>query len=443
MAIKEGSLEAPNRQPLDWQNPEFYDKDSVYEELERVFDICHGCRRCVNLCESFPTLFDLVDESETFEIDGVDKADYMNVVDQCYLCDLCAETKCPYLPPHEWAVDFPHLMLRAKAHKFRNADTKWRDRVITSTDPIFDTISTPGLAQLANAAANSKLLRKLGNKMAGIHAEAPLPKFHSKTLSKRVDAEVGPMLRVNPCENTTGKVAIYVTCYGDHNEPQVVEDLIAVLNHNGIPVRVLKDAKCCGMPKLELGDLEKVAQLKDANLPMFLEAIEAGYDIIAPIPSCVLMYKQELPLMFPDDTDVALVTQAFFDPFEYLVLRHKAGMINTDFENQLGKVAYHVACHQRVQNIGMKTRDFLSLIPGSEIEAIERCSGHDGTYAIKTETHEKAKKIARPVVNRVKQAEADSFGSDCPMAGRLIADGLEGAGTAEHPISMVRRAYGV
>jgi glycerol-3-phosphate dehydrogenase subunit C len=471
MAIKEGSLEAPKRLPLDWQNPEFYEKDSLYDELERVFDICQGCRRCVSLCDSFPTLFDLVDESETFEVDGVDKDDYMKVVDQCYLCDLCAETKCPYLPPHDWAVDFPHLMLRAKAHKFKNADTKWRDRVITSTDPIFDAISTPGVAQLANAAANNKTLRKLGDKMAGIHPKAPLPKFHSKTLSKRVDTEIGSMLQVKPSDNTssnkssnksankrgntTGKVAIFVTCYGDHNEPQVVEDLISVLNHNGIPVRVLKDTKCCGMPKLELGDLDKVAKLKEQNLPMFINAINDGYDIMAPIPSCVLMYKQELPLMFPDDPEVGAVKNAFFDPFEYLMLRHKAGLIDTNFNATLGKVAYHVACHQRVQNIGLKTREFLSLIPGTEVEAIERCSGHDGTYAIKSETYDKAIKIARPVVNRVKQAEADSFGSDCPMAGRFIAEGLSDlssgqssdqssdAGKAEHPVSMVRRAYGV
>ncbi len=442
MAIKEGNLEAPKREPLDWQNPDFCAKEPLYAELERVFDICHGCRRCVSLCDAFPTLFDLVDESPTMEVDGVDKADYMKVVDQCYLCDLCAETKCPYLPPHEWAVDFPHLMLRAKTHKFRNADTQWRDRLITSTDPIFDAISTPGVAQLANMAANSKALRKLGSKL-GIHHEAPLPKFHSKTLSRRVGTEVGPSLAVRPGTRTTGKVAIYVTCYGDHNEPQVVEDLIAVLNHNGIPVRVLKDARCCGMPKLELGDLDRVAKLKDANLPIFLQAIEDGYDILAPIPSCVLMYKQELPLMFPDDRDVATVKRAFFDPFEYLMLRHKAGLIDTGFKKSLGKVAYHVACHQRVQNIGGKTREFLSLIPGTEIEAIERCSGHDGTYALKAETHAKAKKIARPVVNRVKQAEADTFGSDCPMAGRLIADGLADAGDAEHPLSMVRRAYGI
>lgn len=443
--MREGSLEAPQRQPLDWQSEKFYEKESLFEELERVYDICHGCRRCVSLCDAFPTLFDLVDESDTFEVDGVDKADYMKVVDQCFLCDLCAETKCPYLPPHEWGVDFPHLMLRAKAYKFREQDTKWRDRLITSTDPIFDTLSTPGIAQLANAAAGSKTLRKLGEKMVGLHAEAPLPHFESRALSKRLPAAHPSVDEPIACNRTTGKVAIYVTCYGDHNEPQVVEDLIAVLNHNGVSVTLLQDAKCCGMPKLELGDLAKVASLKDANLPTFVEAIDAGYDIIAPIPSCVLMYKQELPLMFPDDADVARVQRHFFDPFEYLMLRHKAELTQTDFKQGLGKVAYHVACHQRVQNFGMKTRDFLQLIPDTQVTAIERCSGHDGTYAVKSETYAKAMKIARPVVRRVQEAEADTFGSDCPMAGRLIAHGMDDKADTEpqHPISMVRKAYGI
>ena len=445
MAVKEGSLSAPERQPLDWQSESFTDKDDLYAELERVYDICHGCRRCVSLCDAFPTLFDLVDESDTLEVDGVDKDDYMKVVDQCFMCDLCAETKCPYLPPHDWAVDFPHLMLRAKAYKFKQGDTKWRDRIITSTDPIFDALSLPGISQVANAAAGASALRKLGDNMVGIHEAAPLPPFTHKPVSRAMPDEVGAGLQAKACERTTGKVAIYTTCYGDHNEPQVVEDLISVLNHNGVAVKILKDAKCCGMPKLELGDLDKVAGLKDANLPLFLDAINDGYDIIAPIPSCVLMYKQELPLMFPGDSEIERVKQAFFDPFEYLDLRHKAGLVRTDFTQPLGKVAYHVACHQRVQAFGMKTRDFLSLIPDTEVTAIERCSGHDGTYAIKSETYEKAMKIARPVVRRVKDAEADTFGSDCPMAGRFIAHGLddESGGAAEHPISMVRRAYGI
>ena len=147
--------------------------------------------------------------------------------------------------------------------------------------------------------------------------------------------------------------------------------------------------------------------------------------------------------MFPEEEDVARVQAGFFDPFEYLMLRHKEGQIQTDFEHQIGKVAYHVACHQRVQSFGMKTRDFLELIPETEVTAIERCSGHDGTYAVKAETYDKAMKIARPVVRRVAEAEADTFGSDCPMAGRLIAHGLEGEQEPCHPISMVRRAYGI
>ncbi len=442
MKSREGSLEAPERKSLDWKNPEFYDKKLLEEEMERVFDVCHTCRRCVSLCDSFPTLFDLIDESETFEVDGVDKSDYGKVVDQCFLCDLCAETKCPYVPPHEWAIDFPHLMLRAKAQKFSAKDTKWRDRIITSTDPIFDAISTPGVAQVANIAADSKPMRKIGEKVLGLHRDAPLPKFLPKALTKSLRDEIGSDISATATDKTTGKVAIYVTCYGDHNEPQMVEDLISVLEHNRVPVKILKDARCCGMPKLELGDLKKVEKMKDANVPLFLEAIEEGYDIIAPIPSCVLMYKQELPLMFPEDQSVAKVQSAFFDPFEYLMLRQKENLIDQNFPVSLGKVAYHVACHQRVQNFGMKTREFLELVQGTEVTAIERCSGHDGTYAVKAETYEKAKKIVKPVVRRVEEAQSDSFGSDCPMAGRMIADGIEG-GKAEHPISMVRRAYGI
>jgi Fe-S oxidoreductase len=434
--MREGNLEAPDRRPIGWKDPDYFDRDALDHELERVFDVCHGCRRCVSLCDAFPTLFDLVDASPTLEVDGVAKADYMKVVDQCYLCDLCAETKCPYLPPHEWAIDFPHLMLRAKAYRFRTGDTRWRDRLITSTDPIFDVLSTPPIRHIANALAGVAPLRRL----AGVHERAPVPRFEAAYTRTLVPSTL--RAEPQPAGRTTGRVAIYVTCYGDHNEPQVVEDLVAVLEHNGVEVRILDDARCCGMPKLELGDLEKVAKLKDANLPTFLAAIADGFDILAPIPSCVLMYKQELPLMFPGDADVARVQGAFFDPFEYLMIRNKAGLIRTDFATPLGKVAYHVACHQRVQNIGARTREFLSLVPGTEVTAIERCSGHDGTYAIKAETYEKAMKIARPVVKRVRDAEPDHYGSDCPMAGRMIQHGL-GEGSSTHPISMVRKAYGI
>ena len=442
MAAREGSLEAPKRQAIDWQGADFHDRAALDAELERVFDICHGCRRCVNLCAAFPTLFDLVDESETMEVDGVDKADYRKVVDQCYLCDLCAETKCPYLPPHEWAVDFPHLMLRAKAVQFRERKPRWRDRLITSTAPLFKVASTPGIGQLANGAAKVDALRSIGQRIAGIHKDAPLPTFQTRTASKRIAADAADAAAL-PGSNTTGKVAIYVTCYGEHNEPDAVEDLVRVLRHNGVAVKLLANATCCGMPKLELGDLDAVAGMKDANLPVFVDAVESGYDLMSIVPSCTLMYRQEIPLLFPDDEQVARVRAAFFDPFEYLMARHRDGLANVDFAASLGKVAYHAACHQRVQAIGQRTREFLSLIPDTEVTMIERCSGHDGTYAVKAETYAAAMKIARPVVRMVRETQADAYGSDCPMAGRMIEHGLADETRAAHPISMLRCAYAI
>ncbi len=446
--MREGNLEPPRRDVIAWQEPEYWDRDALDAEMERVFDICHGCRRCVSLCEAFPTLFDLVDESDTMEVDGVDKRDYIKVVDQCYLCDLCAETKCPYLPPHEWAVDFPHLMLRAKAHKFRAGQSKWRDRILTSTDPVFKAASTPGIASLVNTANDLPVVRSAVEKVAEIHARAPLPRFHSNTARKRLRRGSGPWLEPQPGTGTTGKVALFVTCYGNYNEPQIVEDLAAVLNHNGVSATLLQSEACCGMPKLELGDLHAVARQKDKNLPFLIDAVDAGYDIIGIVPSCVLMFKQELPLMFPDDALTARVREAFFDPFEYLWLRKTDGLMKTDFRNPLGKVAYHAACHQRVQNFGQKTRQILELVPDTEITLIERCSGHDGTYAVRSETYDAAVKIGRPVVRRVKEVEPDHYGSDCPMAGRMIQHGLESgdaanAGASEHPITLLRHAYGV
>jgi Fe-S oxidoreductase len=222
----------------------------------------------------------------------------------------------------------------------------------------------------------------------------------------------------------------------------MVEDLVAVYEHNEIPVALAANEACCGMPKLDLGDLEAVRKSKDINIPDLAYWVDMGWDIVAPVPSCTLMFKQELPLMFPDDPDVIKVRDAMYDPFEYLMLRHKAGKLKTDFENSLGKVSYQVPCHLRVQNIGLKTRDILQLVPDTEVEAIERCSGHDGTYAVKKETHDISKKIARPVISKVKKGEPDHFVSDCPMAAEQIAAGLENS-DAGNPLSLLRSAYGI
>lgn len=443
MAAREGNLEAPTRHAIDWKGAEYYDEKALFEELERVFDLCHGCRRCVSLCQSFPTLFDLVDESETFEVDGVKKEDYWQVVDHCYLCDLCYMTKCPYTPPHEWNIDFPHLMLRAKAVKFRKGDIKTRDKILTSTDTVGKLAGIPVVAGIVNAANKAKPTRKLLESVLGVHADARVPEYHSSTLRSRLSGKVGVTGEGEPAGPTKGKVVMFATCYGNRNEPVIGEDLAAVFGHNGIPVTLAQKEQCCGMPKLELGDLEAVEQAKNANIPVLAKLVDEGWDIVAPVPSCALMFKQELPLMFPDDAEVKKVGEAIFDPFEYLMHRHKAGKLNTDFKQGLGKVAYHAACHQRVQNIGAKTRDLLALIPDTTVEVIERCSGHDGTYAVKKEFHEASMKIVRPVVNRVKQAKADHYGSDCPMAGHHIAHGMADGSQTEHPMSLLRKAYGI
>jgi len=439
---REGNLEAPTRHPIDWKNTDFYSEESLFKEMERVFDICHGCRRCVSLCQSFPTLFDLVDESSTFEVDGVSKQDYWKVVDHCYLCDLCYMTKCPYVPPHEWNLDFPHLMLRAKSFKFNNSKIKFRDKVLTSTDTVGNLAGIPVVSSIVNAANKSAAVRKAMQGLTGIHADAKLPAFHSNTLRKRLKKK-NDTVEGREAGRTTGRIALFTTCYMNRNEPQIGEDFIAVFEHNNIAVTTPKVEKCCGMPKLELGDFASVEKAKQVNIPELAQLVDQGYDLTALVPSCVLMFKQELPLMYPEDENVQKVKNAFYDPFEYLMLRHREGEMKLDFKRSLGKIFYHAACHQRVQNIGPKTKEVLSLIPDSRIQVIERCSGHDGTYAVKSEFHQASMKIVKPIVNQLAKAEADYYGSDCAMAGHQIENSLKTGMQPVHPVTLLRKAYGI
>ncbi|HEY8519000.1 MAG TPA: heterodisulfide reductase-related iron-sulfur binding cluster [Gammaproteobacteria bacterium] len=440
---REGSLDAPIRHPIEWRSPEYTDEQALFAELERVFDICHGCRRCFSLCNAFPTLFDAIDESPTGELDGVPKEAYWKVVEHCYLCDMCFMTKCPYVPPHEWNVDFPHLMLRAKAKRFKDGHASFRDKLLSSTDTVGRLAGIPVVAETVNAANRSKTGRALLEKTLGVHRDAPVPRYHSKSARKRLASRIGRKdVTATPAGDTRGKVVVFATCYGNRNGPGLVEDLIAVLEHNGIPTALAKDERCCGMPKLELGDLDTIAELKERNIPELDAWVQEGWDLTAVVPSCVLMFKQELPLLFPDDPRVARVAEAFYDPFEYLVARHRAGLLKTEFANSLGTVAYQVPCHLRVQNMGLKTREVLELVPGTKVQPIERCSGHDGTYAVKKEYHAISRKIARPVARQVDGAKAAYFTSDCPMAAQQIATVAETAAPT-HPIELLRRAYGI
>jgi Fe-S oxidoreductase len=442
-AGREGSLAAPTRHPVAWREPDFWNEESLFKELERVYDLCHGCRRCFSLCNSFPLLFDAIDASPTAELDGVDRKVYWEVVDHCYLCDMCYMTKCPYVPPHPWNIDFPHLMLRAKAVRFRKGETRLRDKVLSSTDLVGAIAGIPVVSSVVNAVNRSGFGRSVLDRTLGVHPGAPIPEYHSDSGRSRVARGDKPGLEVKATAETKGMVALFTTCYCNRNEPDIDADLAAVFRHNGIPVAVIPQERCCGMPKLELGDLESIGKAKDVNIPAMAAMVDRGYDIVAPIPSCVLMFKQELPLLYPDDPQVQKVRAAMFDPFEYLMLRHKAGLLRTDFAGPLGRVSYHVPCHLRVQNLGLKTRDVLKLVPGTEVEPIERCSGHNGTYGVKREYRDTSMKIGKPVFNKVQQAAPDHYASDCPMAGRQIESGLKEPKAPTHPLTLLRKAYGI
>jgi Fe-S oxidoreductase len=326
------------------------------------------------------------------------------------------------------------------------------ERVLAATDTVGSLAGIPVVAEVVNAVNRSSAGRALLEKTLGVDRSAPLPRYYSNSARRRL-AHLGTTTHPRPTPageppeaspRTSGRVALFTTCYGNRNLPQLDEDLVAVFAHNGIEVTLLPKERCCGMPRLELGDLAGVARLKEANIPQLARAVSAGYDIVAPVPSCVLMFKQELRLMYPEDPDVRAVASRMFDPFEYLMLRHAAGLLRTDFKTPLGRISYHVPCHLRVQNLGLKTRDALQLVPGTKVEPIERCSGHNGTYGLKQRFRAASVKIGRPVVERVAAAQADHYASDCPMAGQQIASGLpDGAREPEHPLRLLRIAYGL
>jgi glycerol-3-phosphate dehydrogenase subunit C len=446
---REGNLEAPTRHALDWKNPDFYDENLCLNELERIFDICHGCRRCVSLCGAFPTLFDLVDESPTLEVDGVKREDYWKVVDQCYMCDLCYMTKCPYTPPHEWNLDFPHTMLRAKAIRFKKGKVKASERFLASTDIHGSFAGIPVVVQAANAVNKTKVARGVMEKVLGVHKDAWLPELARRKF--RSGAAPSSFTEVVDGERTPGKVAVFATCFVNYNEPGIGHDLLKILDHNRIPYVLVEKEKCCGMPKLELGDLASVQASKEANIPVLVKYAKDGFALISAVPSCTLMFKQELPLMFPEDPDTQRVKAAMWDPFEYLMARKRDGLLNTDFPEPLGRVSYQIPCHGRVQNIGKKTEEMLKMIPGTSVHTVERCSGHAGTFGVKKIYHEQAMKIGKPVFKAMATHKEglppDYISSDCPLGGHHIAQGFEvnqlGEPQLAHPLTLVRTAYGL
>ena len=448
--MAEGSLEAPVRHPLDWRNPDFYDTEKLDAELRRTFDICHGCRRCFNLCDSFPRLFDLIDASETGELDAVRSEDFKPVADACTLCDMCFMTKCPYVPPHEFNLDFPHLMLRYRAVEARQGKVSFVRKQVSRTDRN-GRLAAP-VAPLANwaVALGNPLTRPAMEAVAGIDRNAALPKFHGKTFTARAKSNVPAVNREAPAAGR--KAVLYATCFVNYNNPGIGEAARAVLARNGVETEVVHP-RCCGMPKLEHGDIAAVAESARAVATELLPWVDRGYDIVALVPSCTLMLKFEWPLILPDDADIKRLSEATRDITEYVVdIARKEGLA-PGLEKVEGGVAVHLACHARAQNVGPRAADMLRLIPDTRVAVIERCSGHGGSWGMMKGNFDTALKVGRPAARQALEGRAGTVVSECPLAGLHIHQGMEklkgetGEGTVPetvpHPIEIIARAYGL
>src|SRR5229473_3405176 len=445
--MKEGSLEAPTRHAIDWQDPDFTDMAKIEAEMHRVFDICHGCRRCFNLCDSFPRLFDLVDNTPTGELEGVPKDKYKDVADDCTLCDMCFMTKCPYVPPHEFNLDFPHLMLRYRAAELKQGKDRLIQRELIKTDR--NGRLGGAVAPLANWAVDVKntLTRPVMEKVAGIDRAAALPKFHGKTFAMQAK-------RKPPVVNTQApgfgrRAVLYATCFANYHNPQIGEATQAVLAKNGVETEVVYPA-CCGMPQLERGDVAAVAASARKVAAALRPWIERGYDVIALVPSCALMLKFEWPLILPDDDDVEALSRVTYDCSEYIVDIAKKEGLAEGLTSLPGGITVHIACHARAQNMGQKAAEMLRLLPTTEIAVIERCSGHGGSWGVEKGNFEVALKIGKPVAKQAVKTASAFVASECPLAGMHILQGMEriegekrDIPYAHHPIELFARAYGI
>jgi len=449
--VKEGSLEAPIRHPVPWEDPDYYDEEKLEAETRRVFDICHGCRRCHNLCDSFPRLFDLIDESESGELDTVASEGFVKVVDACTLCDMCFMAKCPYVPPHEFNLDFPQLMLRHRAVAHRKGQTSRAVRRLIATD------RNGRLGSAVSAMANrlarpgDGIGRRVMEKAMDIHRQAALPSFARRTLMRSASEGLPPLNPEGPGHGR--RVALFATCFGNFHEPQIGKAALAVLAHNGVEARTVY-SQCCGMPQLENGDIASVAsrarQLSETLLPL----VDEGWELVALVPSCALMMKFQWPQLLPENEEVSRLSKACQDLSQYLVELARPSGLAAGMQPLSGKVFMHIACHSRAQNMGRKGVELLKLVPELELTVSERCSGHGGAWGTRRENFPVALKQARPVARQAQAAAPDYISSECPLASLHLSQSLslldeDSTATAaapperlSHPVELLARAYG-
>jgi len=439
---KEGSTQSPTRHPINFNHPDFLDKKKLDDEMRRVFDICHGCRRCFNLCDSFPKLFDMIDESKNEDVESLSSDQFSPIVDSCTLCDMCFMTKCPYVPPHEFDLDFPHLMLRYRVlQKKQNKLPK-----VPAQLAKIDRNAKIGIALswFINWMSNikNKILRKILESITGIDKTAKLPVYNSETFTnyfkrnnKSINMETSEKKR---------KVVIYSTCFVNFNKKDTGIAALKVLKKNGVEVQEAYPG-CCGMPFLEQADLPKVVEQAKKVSTVLLKWVDKGYKVITLTASCGLMLKFEWPLLLPENKNIKKLSKNISDIDEYIVdISNKEGLVE-GLQEIDGGVTVHHACHARAQNMGNKARDMLKLIPNIKIDVVERCAGHGGTFGIMKETHDLALKIGRPTAKQIKNNNNKYMASDCPLAGnhlkQLEVDTNIKNDEALHPIELLAKAY--
>ena len=442
MNNKEGSTQAPKRHPIDFNHPDFLDEKKLDNEMRRVFDICHGCRRCFNLCDSFPKLFDMIDESKNEDVESLSSTQFAPVVDSCTLCDMCFMTKCPYVPPHEFDLDFPHLMLRYRTLQKKKNKLKLVPLQLAQ----IDRNAKIGIlfSKFVNwiSSIKNKFFRKILEAATGIDKRVILPIYNSETFSSyfkkskdSISIKQGPKNR---------KVVIYSTCFVNFNKKDTGIAALKVLRKNGVEVEESYDG-CCGMPFLEQAELQKVVEQAKKVSKSLLKWVDKGYQVVTLTASCGLMLKFEWPLLLPDNEDVKKLAKHVSDIDEYIVdISNKEGLAN-GLQEIDGGVTIHHACHARAQNMGIKARDMLKLIPNIKIDVVEKCAGHGGTFGVMKETHNLAVKVGKSASRQIKNKNNKYMASDCPLAGKhlkqLELDTKISNDEALHPIELMAKAY--
>ncbi|MGZ5466214.1 MAG: heterodisulfide reductase-related iron-sulfur binding cluster [Thermoanaerobaculia bacterium] len=422
---------------VNMHDPKFWDAADLAREIRRVFDICHTCRMCFSYCPSFPALFDAVDRHEEKgegEVEALTPEEITPVVDLCWQCKLCY-VKCPYTPPHKFMVDFPRLLQRAKLVQVRRDGVKLRERVLGDPDRL-GRMSVGLAAGMTNWANTRPLIRRGLEKLLGIHHRRRLPTFAKNTFRKWFRGHGNGR---TAAEEHGQKVALFATCSVEYNEPQIGVAAVQVLEHNRVGVE-LPNVVCCGLPALDGGDLETATKKIEHNVRALLPLVKQGLPIVVLGPSCGLMMKSEWPQIVPTD-DCRAVSAAVMDIGEYLAKQKAAGRLDTTFPVSQGKIAYHVPCHLRAQNIGQPFRALLEGVPGTKVEPIEQCSAFDGTWGMKTEYYETSRKCAGKLCNAIGRSGADRVISDCTLAGLNVVE--EMGIKPSHPIEALRDAYGL